>query len=88
MGVFYRLHPSFDASRLALAQIGFWIIGSTVHPAGMGLVLGGHMFGGPMIGVGSLQLLISVLLFGWLAFRGESAGADKRAVVLASSSGV
>ena len=87
MGVFYRLHPGFDDSRLALAQFGLWIIGSIVHPAGMGLVLRGHMFGGPMIGVGSLQLLVSVLLFGWQVFRGESADAHKRAVVLAPVSG-
>lgn len=83
MGLYYRLHPSLDSSRAALAQAGFWIVGSIVHPAGMGLVLRGHMFGGPMIGVGAVLLLASMLLFGWQVSRTEIAGArrDVEAVV-------
>lgn len=73
MGLYYRLHPEIEAGRLALPQIVLWIAGSAVHPMGMGLVLGGHMFGGPMIGIGSIQLSVSLLLFGWQVFRGETA---------------
>ena len=87
MGLYYRIHPSFDSSRIALAQIGLWIAGAIVHPAGMGLVLSGHMFGGPMIGIGSLQLLASALLFGWQIFRGEAQAADDRSATLAPSAG-
>jgi len=87
MGLYYRLHPVIDSSRVALAQILLWIAGSIVHPLGMGLVLRGHMFGGPMIGVGSLQLLVSMILFGWQVWRGETAGVDRRAEVLATGGG-
>lgn len=85
MGLYYRLHPGFDSGRLALAQVGLWALGSIVHPAGMGLVLRGHMFGGPMIGLGSIQLLVSVLLFGWQVFRSEVAPGDRPSIALAST---
>jgi len=87
MGLYYRIHPAFDSNRLALTQVWFWIAGSIVHPFGMGLVLRGHMIGGPMIGVGSLQLLVGMALFGWQILRGEAQGANQRSATLAPSAG-
>jgi hypothetical protein len=87
MGLYYRLHPVFDTSRVALAQVVLWIAGSIVHPLGMGLVLRGYMFGGPMIGVGSLQLLVSMILFGWQVLRGETARVDRHTEALAIGRG-
>ncbi|MGO9359973.1 MAG: hypothetical protein ACLP1D_20290 [Xanthobacteraceae bacterium] len=87
MGLYYRLHPAFDRSRIALAQVALWIAGSIVHPLGMGLVLRGHMFGGPMIGVGSLQLLVSMILFGWQVLRGETARVKWQAEALVTGDG-
>ena len=87
MGLYYRLHPSFDGGKLPLAQVILWILGSITHPLGMGLVLRGHMFGGPMIGVGSVQLLISMLLFAWQVFRGETAAVPRPAEALQAMGG-
>lgn len=85
MGLYYRLHPSLDGTRIALAQVCLWTICSIVHPAGMGLVLRGHMIGGPMIGLGSVQLLLSLALLGWQVFRGEAADSDRRTLALVST---
>ncbi|MGA2944726.1 MAG: hypothetical protein ABSE50_22095 [Xanthobacteraceae bacterium] len=72
-GIFYRLHPSLDATKLALAQVWVWIIGTVVMAAGVGLISTGTTSAEPIAAVGSLIVLADMLLFAWLVYRGEQA---------------
>ena len=74
-GIFYRLHPSLDATKLALAQVWVWIIGTVVMAAGVGLISTGTTSAEPIAAVGSLIVLADMLLFAWLVYRSENAAA-------------
>jgi len=74
-GIFYRLHPSLDATKLALAQVWVWIIGTIVMAVGVGLVSTGTTSAEPIAAVGSLIVLADMVLFAWLVYRGEQATA-------------
>jgi hypothetical protein len=54
-GIFYHLHPA--------------IVATVVMTVGVGLVHTGHQVGDPIAAVGSLMVLASMLLFGWLVYR-------------------
>ena len=72
-GIFYRLHPSLDVTKLALAQVWVWIIGTIVMAVGVGLISTGTTSAEPIAAVGSLIVLADMLLFAWLVYRGEQA---------------
>lgn len=70
-GIYYRLHPAVDASRLALAQVGVWILGTVVLSIGVfGVHLGYEAFD-PVAAVGSLIVLAGMVLFAVVVFRPE-----------------
>ncbi len=69
-GIYYRLHPSLERSRTALLQGWIWIAGTVVMIAGVGLVYSGHPEADPIAAIGSLILLLGMLLFGWIVYRG------------------
>lgn len=73
-GIFYHLHPAIDRSRAALIQVSVWIVGTVILTVGVGLIHTGHPVGDPFAAVGSLIVLASMLLFGWLVVRRERAG--------------
>jgi hypothetical protein len=75
-GIFYRLHPSLDATKVALAQVWVWIIGTIVMAVGVGLISTGTTSAEPIAAVGSLIVLADMLLFAWLVYRGESTAAS------------
>jgi cbb3-type cytochrome oxidase subunit 1 len=75
-GIFYRLHPSLDATRIALAQVWVWIIGTIVMAIGIGLISTGTTSAEPIAAVGSLIVLADMLLFAWLVYRSENAAAS------------
>jgi cbb3-type cytochrome oxidase subunit 1 len=75
-GIFYRLHPSLDSTKVALAQVWVWIIGTIVMAVGVGLVSTGTTSAEPIAAVGSLIVLADMLLFAWLVYRGESTAAS------------
>ena len=75
-GIFYRLHPSLDSTKVALAQVWVWIIGTIVMAVGVGLVSTGTTSAEPIAAVGSLIVLADMLLFAWLVYRGESTTAS------------
>jgi cbb3-type cytochrome oxidase subunit 1 len=75
-GIFYRLHPSLDATKLALAQVWVWIIGTIVMAVGVGLISTGTTSAEPIAAVGSLIVLADMLLFAWLVYRSENAAAS------------
>jgi hypothetical protein len=68
-GIYYRLHPALEHSRLALSQIWLWVIGTVVQAIGVGLVTTGTASGEPAAAGGSILVLVSILIFGWLVFR-------------------
>ena len=75
-GIFYRLHPSLDATKVALAQVWVWIVGTIVMAVGIGLVSTGTTSAEPIAAVGSLIVLADMLLFAWLVYRAESTAAS------------
>jgi hypothetical protein len=73
-GIFYHLHPAIDRSRMALAQVSLWIVGTVIMAVGVGLIHSGRSVGEPLAAVSSLLVLSAMLLFGWLVFRRERYG--------------
>lgn len=74
-GIFYHLHPSLDASRIALAQVWIWIAGTAVLGVGVGLVHTGHPKADPIAAIGSFTVFFAMIVFAWLVFRRDRAGA-------------
>jgi hypothetical protein len=82
-GIYYKLHPGVDTSRLALAQVWIWIAATIVLTIGVaGIHLGRDAFA-PAAVAGSLITLADMLLFGVVVFR--PATNDTRAGNLAAA---
>lgn len=74
MGVFYRLHPTLDRSRLALLQVVIWIVGTVVLVAGVFIIYSGDPEAGePFATAGSLIVFADMAFFFLLVLRGERA---------------
>jgi hypothetical protein len=76
-GIYYKLHPVADTSRLAFAQVWVWIAATIVLTIGVAGVHLGYDSLEPLAAVGSLVALADILLFGVLVFRPMSG--DRRA---------
>jgi len=74
-GIFYRLHPALDVSRIAMVQIWIWIVGTIVLTVGVAMIHAGNKAGEPFAGIGSFAVLGDMLLFGWLVVRYEQRAA-------------
>lgn len=70
-GIFYRLYPALEISRLALAQVWIWIIGTISLTVGVAMLHAGNKAGEPFAGIGSFVVLGDMVLFGWLVMRSE-----------------
>ena len=70
-GIYYKLHPSLEDAKSAMAQIWIWIIGTIVLTIGVAMVHSGNSAGDPIAAIGSFIVLLDTLLFGWLVYRGE-----------------
>lgn len=70
-GIYYKLHPSLENAKSAMAQIWIWIVGTIILTIGVGLVHTGHPIGDPIAAIGSFIVLLDMVLFGWLVYRGE-----------------
>jgi drug/metabolite transporter (DMT)-like permease len=70
-GFYYRMYPSLDQSRAALAQIWIWIAGTIVMVIGVALVHTGHAGGDSIAAIGSIILLAAMLTFSWLVLRSD-----------------
>jgi hypothetical protein len=71
IGIYYRLYPSLDSSRIAHIQVWIWIAATAVMTVGVTLVHTGREAGIPVSAISSLVILGDVILFGWLVFRTE-----------------
>jgi len=72
-GMFYRLHPALDFSRLAKIQVFVWTVGTVVLTIGVALFHAGHSGGEPFAAIGSIVVFADLFLFGWLLFKHERA---------------
>jgi FtsH-binding integral membrane protein len=71
-GIFYRLNPDVEASRLAMPQVWIWVVGTIIMAVGVGLAHTGHDVGDPIAGVGSLIIFADAAVFTWLVFQGRT----------------
>lgn len=69
MGLFYRLHPAVDATRLARIQVMVWAAGAAALAVGLALIYSGTPAADPIAGIASVVIFLDLLLFGWLAIR-------------------
>ncbi|MVA99444.1 hypothetical protein GN330_19535 [Nitratireductor sp. CAU 1489] len=74
IGVFYRLHPVLDRSRVALVQAGVWIVATAVMTVGIALIMTGSEIGEPIAAVSSIVVFADMLLFGWLVVGNRQSG--------------
>src|SRR5438270_2120345 len=70
-GIYYRLHPAVDATRLASVQIWIWIVSTIGLTIGVALVHSGRSAGDPIAAISSLTVLADMILFSWFVFRRE-----------------
>lgn len=70
-GLYYRLHPELDKSRLALGQVGAWIIITVVMAIGVGLVSTGHDGATPIAATAAFLGLADMIVFAWIVFENE-----------------
>lgn len=70
-GIFYRLHPALETSRVALTQVYVWVLGTISLTVGVAMLHAGNKAGEPFAGIGSFVLLGDMVLFGWLVLRSE-----------------
>lgn len=71
IGIFYRYYPALDASRVALVQVGIWIVGTVILTCGVTAIFLGHPEYEPVAISGSLIVLVAMLMFAYLVFRPE-----------------
>lgn len=68
-GIFYRLHPTAEASRLAIPQVCVWIVSTIAMAIGVGMIHTGNKAGEPYAAIGSMGAFAGALVFTWLVFR-------------------
>jgi drug/metabolite transporter (DMT)-like permease len=77
-GIYYRLHPALERDKRAHVQVWSWLVGTVVMAIGVGLVHTGTVSAEPLAAGGSFIVFASMLLFAWLLFQTERAGASAR----------
>src|SRR3954452_20475496 len=68
-GLYYRLNPALDVSRLALVQVGVWSFGTGVLTIALAAIHMGYEAAYPVAAVRSLIVVAAMLLFAALVFR-------------------
>jgi hypothetical protein len=71
IGIFYRLHPAIDLAKMAIIQVGVWIIGTVILSCGVAAIYLGRPDLEPVAIVGSLIVFGDMVLFAYLVFRLE-----------------
>ncbi len=69
IGIFYRLHPERDASRLALLHVVTWAVATVILTVGVAAIDLGYAAGEPVAVVGSLAILAAMVMFAVVVFR-------------------
>jgi peptidoglycan/LPS O-acetylase OafA/YrhL len=68
-GIYYKLHPAIDVSRLARIHVGLWTFGTLVLVVAVAFIHLGYDAADPIAAIGSLIVLASMGLFAFLVFR-------------------
>ena len=68
-GIYYRLNPALDVSRLALVQVGVWSFGTVVLTLAVAAIHMGYDAADPVAALASLIVLAAMVLFAVLVFR-------------------
>ncbi|MBK1838522.1 hypothetical protein JHL17_13965 [Azospirillum sp. YIM B02556] len=68
-GVYYRLHPALEASRLAMTQIVVWCVGTAFLTIAVAALHLGYAAFEPVAAVSSLLVFGALALFTLLVFR-------------------
>ncbi len=68
-GIYYKLHPGLDASRLAFVQVLVWSGGTVIMTIGVSAIHLGYAAAEPVAAISSLIVLGAMLLFGYLVYR-------------------
>jgi hypothetical protein len=71
IGIFYRLHPSLDVSRVALVQVGIWVCATIILSCGVAAIFLGRPDLEFIAVAGSLITLADMVMFAYLVFRSE-----------------
>jgi hypothetical protein len=80
-GIYYERRPSLDASRIALAQVGLWSVGTVILTIAVAAIYLGYPAADPVAGVASVIVLIAMLIFAYLVFRpGEKSDVARSAL--------
>ena len=74
-GIYYRLHPALEGNGFARIQVWLWIVGTVIQAIGVGLVHTGTPQAEPAAAGGSILVLIGMLMFGWIVYRGAESKA-------------
>jgi cbb3-type cytochrome oxidase subunit 1 len=73
IGIFYRMHPTLDASRTAFIQAAVWVAGTVILSCGVAAIFLGHTELEFIAIIGSLIVLADMIAFAYLVFRAETA---------------
>src|SRR5215212_9018807 len=68
-GLYYRLNPALDVSRLALVQVGVWSFVTVVLTLAVATIHMGYEVADPVAALASLIVLAAMVLFAVLVFR-------------------
>jgi hypothetical protein len=72
-GIYYKLNPALERSRLALVQVVVWSIGTVVLTFAVAAIHLGYQAADPLAGLASFIVLGAMLLFAYLVFRPATA---------------
>jgi hypothetical protein len=68
-GIYYKLNPTLEESRLALVQVIVWSVGTVVLTIGVAAIHLGYSAAEPITAVASFVVLAAMLVFAYLVFR-------------------
>ncbi len=68
-GIYYKLHPALERSRLAVVQVTVWSIGTVVLTIGVSAIHVGYASAEPIAAVASFIVIGAMLLFAYVVFR-------------------
>jgi hypothetical protein len=76
-GIYYRLNPALERSRLAFVQVVIWSVGTVVLTIGVAAIHLGYESAEPVTAMASFIVLAAMLLFAYLVFRPSSVFAER-----------
>ena len=76
-GIYYKLHPALERSRLAFVQVVIWSVGTVVLTIGVAAIHLGYEAAEPVTAMASFIVLAAMLLFAYLVFRPSSVFAER-----------